>query len=271
MFPCTGFAHGDLHMRIAAVTEQIEKATNNAVLYLTRGELHREHLDWKAAVADYDRAAQLDPKLATVDLCRAKMFADSGQLADSRATFDRYLKRCPADGRAFIERARLMEQSGERKAAVADYTHGIELVREPEPEYFLERAQVLVADSRTEEALHGLDEGIKKLGPLVTLQLFALDLEVGRKNFDAALARLDTIVSRATRKENWLARRGEIELLAGRSAEAQKSFEAALAAVAALPARLQQSETMTDLKQRMKTALAGLTNAPVHPTTDAVK
>ena len=40
--------------------------------------------------------------------------------------------------------------------------------------------------------VRGLDEGIKKLGPLVTLELCALDIEVKEKQYDDALKRLDT-------------------------------------------------------------------------------
>ena len=54
---------------------RFEQDPNNASLYLKRGELHRIHQDWPAAAADYDRAAQLDPNLAVVDLARGAMAA----------------------------------------------------------------------------------------------------------------------------------------------------------------------------------------------------
>src|SRR5687767_1074859 len=69
----TARAHGELEIRIAKVTRQIETATNNLdQLHLERGELHREHKDWEAAKSDYDRAEQLNPRLF-VDFCRAQM------------------------------------------------------------------------------------------------------------------------------------------------------------------------------------------------------
>lgn len=261
--PPSAQAHGELLIRIAGVTRQIEEATNNtASLYLQRGELHREHRDWPAAEADYARAAGLDPKLAAVEFCRAKMLADADQLEAAHAKFDQYLARCPSDGEAFIARARLWIRLGQRQAAVADYRRGLALVRVPQPDYFLELAQAMIAEARPDEALRGLDEGIKRLGPIVTLQSLALDLELERKNHDAALARLDTIVGSAARKEHWLTRRGEILLAAGRPVEARKAFEAALAAISILPRRLQQGPPLMKLQSRINAALAGITNAP---------
>ena len=78
--PLIAFAHGDVHERIAAVNERIAQDTNNATLYIQRGELHREHQDWPAATADYDRAAQLDLKLSRVDFYRARLFADTVEI-----------------------------------------------------------------------------------------------------------------------------------------------------------------------------------------------
>ena len=52
-----------------------------------------------------------------------------------------------------------------------------------------------------DEALRGLDEGINQLGPVVTLQLLAIDLELRRKSYDAALTRLDLIAAESERKE----------------------------------------------------------------------
>jgi len=101
----------------------------------------------------------------------------------------------------------------------------------------------------------GLDEGIQKLGPLVTLQLTAIDLELRRRNYDAALARLDGITSQSERKETWLVRRGEILKLAGRQEEARAAFNAALVAIESLPPARRQSRTVTTLELRARSAL----------------
>ena len=260
--PLTTHAHGDLHRRIERATAAISNEPTNARLYLIRGELHREHRDIGAAIADYERAEKLDTNLTQVDFCRAKLLMDFGELPAARVKFDDYLSRVPSDGQALIERARLLSRMSERKAAIADFTRGIALQHEPQPDVFLERAQVQVADGQSEAALRGLDEGIKLLGPLVTLQLRAIDLEVSRTNYNAALTRLDSIINQSARKENWLARRGDILLQAGKTNDARVSYELALAAAQSLPQRLQEGEPVIALSERLTRTLRGLTNSP---------
>jgi len=261
--PPAARAHGEVHLLILELTRQIEAATNNpARLYLERGELQREHGMWETAGADYDRAAQLDPNLPGVDRCRARLLADLGQLEPARAMFDQALQRSPGDGEGFVGRARVLAKLGQRPAAIADYWRGLERLREPPPEYVVELAQSLAAEGQVGEALRALDDGIRKLGPIVPLQGYALDLELSRKNQEAALARLETILARALRKESWFARRGDILLAAGKVAEARQSYNAALAAIGRLPGRLQQSPSMVKLRTDVNAALAGLANAP---------
>lgn len=257
--PSPVHGHGELLLRISAATRRIQAATNNlAQLYLERGELYREDQNWDAAEADYAKAEQLDPKLVGVDFCRARVLDDAGRLPESRAIYDKYLSRYPTDGEAFIGRARVLVKLNQRKAAIPDYRRGLELSRDPQPEYFLELAQNLIAEGQESEALQSLDDGIKKLGPIPSLQTFALDIEVQRKNYDAAVTRLETVMKPASRKESWLARRGDILLLAGKLAEARKSFEAAVAAIQILPWRIQQGPAMLELRARVEAELKKL-------------
>lgn len=247
-YPTWLFAHGELDIRLAAASRAIAAESNNAALYLARGELHREHRDWPAALADYATAERLDSTLPHLDFLRGRMFADADQLSEAREKLDLHLARRPEDGLAFIERARVLVRQDLRTNAVADFTRGIQLLREPQPEHYIERAQALLADGHVEAALAGLDEGVKKLGPLVTLQTLALDVELKRKHYDAALARLESIITQSARPERWLTQRGEIEIQAGRPEAARRSLTAALAAIARLPLRLQTLPPMVNLK-----------------------
>jgi tetratricopeptide (TPR) repeat protein len=255
----TLFAHGELLIRIADVTKKIKESTNNnALLYLERGELHREDKDWLAAASDYNRAAQLNPKLESVDFCRAKMLEDSGQLDAARKLLDKIIARSPKDGEARIVRAHVLVKLGEHHLAVADFRRGLESTIEPQPEYFLQLAQSLIILGKRDEALSALDDGNKKFGTNVMLQRYALDLELERKNFSEALARLDSIIEHEPRKETWLAQRGDILIAAGKPDEARKSFLASLKAVQALPLRIQQGPAMVNLQSRVNTALEGI-------------
>jgi tetratricopeptide (TPR) repeat protein len=256
------FAHGELLIRIADVTKQIKESTNNnALLYLERGELHREDKDWDAANSDYNRAAKLNPKLETVDFCRAKLLEDSGRLPDARDLLDKFLARNSKDGEAHILRAHVLVKLGEHALAIADFRRGLELLREPQPEYFLQLAQSLVALGKTDDALRALDDGNKKLGTNVTLQSYALDLDLRRKNFDNALVRIDSIIEREIRKESWLAQRGDVLISVGKFDEARKSYEKSWKAIQLLPKPFRLSPSMQKLQNKIQDALSIQTNA----------
>ncbi len=259
--PMLTHAHGALDERIRAVTAQIERVTNNPQPYIQRGELHREHQDWKAAQSDYDRAEKLDARLIRLNFFRARMFNDMGDATKALGLLNNYLGANTNDSEALILRARVRAKSGEGQGAVADFSRAIQLLREPQPEIFLERAELQITAGRVDEALIGLDEGIAKLGSVITLQTRALDMELNRTNYDGALVRLAKIVESSPRKEAWLARRGEILIQAGRVMEATKSFGDAQAAIEALPARLRESAAMTELHTQVKERLAVLDGA----------
>jgi len=250
-------AHEGLHEQIAAITARIKRDPKNASLYLQRGELHRLHRDWALAAADYDRAQRLQPALKIVELARGKMLFESGKLQRAKLMLDSFLSQQPAHYDGLIARARVLAKLGARSDAAKDFTRALSVASVPEPELYLERASVLASDAQSiSEALLGLDEGIDKLGPVVTLQLAAIDLELRQKNYDAALTRLDQIAAQSERKEAWLVRRGEILKLAGRDEEARAAFNAALVAIESLPPAHRQNRSVTALELRARSALS---------------
>ena len=257
------FAHGDVHDRIVLLTTQIAQGntSSNGLLYFQRAELFRIDGDYTNAMADLNRAAQLNPALTRVDFCRGRVLLEAGKPQDALAPLNRYLAGKPEDAEAFITRARALQKVGNHKPATEDYTTAIQISRVSNPELFIERAESFRALGKWDEAIRGLDEGIRKMGPLVTLQLPAIDLEVAAKRYDAALARIDTVMARLQRKETWLVRRAEILTKAGRTEDARKNYQDALAAIDRLPPSHRGTRATLDLEARIRTALAS--NAPV--------
>jgi predicted Zn-dependent protease len=249
-------AHEGLHEQIVAITARIKRDPKNANLYLQRGELYRLHREWTRAAADYDRVARLQPGLTVVDLARGKMLWESRKPQQAKVVLDRFLRQQPDHLEGLITRARVLAGMRSRIQAAQDFTKALSLTTNPDPELYLERARVLAEDrDSVGEALRGLDEGISKHGPLVTLQLSAIELELRRKNYDAALTRLDTISAQSERQEMWFVRRGEILQSAGRNEEARAAFRAALVAIESLPPGRRQSRTVTALEHRAREGL----------------
>jgi len=260
--PVDSFAHGDVHDSILRVTAEISQNPSNATLYFQRSELYRVDGDYTNALADLNRAAKVDPSIARVDFCRGRIQFDSGHLPEALALLNKYLAKKPEDTEAFSTRARVYRKLNEFKKAADDYTTAISMMHVPNPELYIERAEVLKALGKGEDALRGLDEGIRLLGPLVTFQLPAIDLEVFLKRYDAALTRIDTASARMQRKETWLMRRADVLKQAGRMEEAQKNYGDALAAIDRLPPTHRNTRATLDLEQRIRDGLASVTPPP---------
>jgi tetratricopeptide (TPR) repeat protein len=248
-------AHGDLHEQISALSKQIEADPANAALWFKRGELHRFHEDYAASLADLRRAAEIDPKLEVVDLAVGRTHLAAGDARAAKDALDRYLDRRPGHADARIERARALVKLGDGPAAAEEYTKALAAVERPLPEHYIERAEALAGLGRIDEAVRGLDEGLKRLGPVVTLQLRAIDLEASAKNFDAALARLDAAAAPFPRRESWLARKGDLLVKAGRPGEARAAYAAALAALDSLPPARRAARATADLEKRLRAFL----------------
>lgn len=103
--------------------------------------------------------------------------------------------------------------------------------------------------------LAGLDDGLRRLGNLVTLQDAAIALEIALGRIDAALARVDRMLADLPRKESWLARRGEILAASGRDDDARQAFTDALMTLERLPAPLRETAAMRDLQARLRSKL----------------
>jgi len=217
-------AHDGLHEQILAVTEQIKKEPRKAALYLKRAELYRLHAEWKLSESDFSQAEKLDSTLAIVNLGRGKLWLDAKQFAGAKRALEIFLTGEPKSFEGVITMARVCARLGQTKAAVKYFTESIALAPADAAEIYLERAATLAAANRPAEALRGLDEGLGKFAGLVTLQTAAIDLEVKRRNYDAALFRLDKLTAAMERRESFLLRRGEILFQAKRRCEARTSL-----------------------------------------------
>ena len=248
-------AHGDLHVQIQKISKRIEKKPT-AELYLKRGELEREHREFDRALADYQKAAELDPAMDAIFLCRGKALLEAGQPAPARKSLDRFLERKPTHGDGYLTRARALAALKEYRSAAQDYTRSIEHTKEPRPEHFLERAEALEQAGELKEAVEGLDAGMDRLGKIPTLETAAIDIEVKQKRFDSALKRVDRLIREAQRKEAWQVLRADVLVKAGRKSEARQSYQDSLASIESLPSRLRTLQVMQDLEKKVRAALA---------------
>jgi len=255
-------AHPEILAEIEGVTRRIEADPGNAELYLKRGELYRTDGDWDAAAADYARARRLDPGLVPVEFCTGKMRLEAGDAPTALAHLDRFLAARPDDAEGLALRGRVHVALGRYAAAAADFGRAID-VRACDgdgapPELYIARSRALVRAGAVhgDDALAGLEQGLALLGRPITIELEALDVELGLGRPDAALARVDRVLARsAVRPEPWLVRRAEILEGAGRAGEARRAWQAALDALEAQPAARRSKGFLAALHRQAQVAL----------------
>jgi predicted Zn-dependent protease len=260
--PATVFAHGDLHGQIAELTAQIKSAPAGsiklAVLHLHRGELHRLHGELEEAESDFEVVVRFDPerkqeKLRDLDLARGRLYLDWGKPKQAKEALDRYVAKHGDDPAGLITLAQTLVKLGWGIEAVVHLDRAIAKHPQPEPDHFIGRAEMLekLGAKHVDRAVRGLDEGIRRLGPVVTLEAKAIDLELKLKRWSSALRRVDLLHDRQSRKDIWLARKAEILDLAGQPQQAAEARRKALAAHDKLPPTVREQKLSVDLRKQL--------------------
>ncbi|MBL9187405.1 MAG: hypothetical protein JNK23_08015 [Opitutaceae bacterium] len=230
-------AHPEIEEALTRLSTAIAAQPGNAELYLQRGELYSRHEDWVSAEANFLLAAELSPRLPRLAQARGALELAAGRPAAAVSLLDTALALDPADTAALVLRARAHRALHAPAAALSDLDAAIARLAQPPPELFIERAGLLPPA----EAIRSLDEGIARLGPVVTLYLRAVALEESLGRIDDAATRLLHLAATSERPEGWHKRRGDLLARAGRATEARTAYTAALAAIAALPEWLRTS------------------------------
>jgi tetratricopeptide (TPR) repeat protein len=260
-------AHEAIESQISELTAVIARHPDDVRSLLRRAELYREHRDYGRAFADYNKAAKLEPFRERIAVGKASVQIEQGDLSGAKEQLDLYLARNSQDWKTRLLRAKLHSRLGEWALSEKDYTAAIQTKNVSDPDVFIERAKVVAKQGpgRVPSAIAGLDEGIAMLGPVVSLQLHALNLEVMLKEFAGAINRLDSMIASAPRHDLWLVRRGEILEEAGMASEAHLSYQRALAEISNLSPRQRNLAATHQLFSSAKLGVKGTeTIAPVN-------
>lgn len=260
------WGHGAIDERVAELTDDLTRSPNDASLHFQLADANCQHEDWVAAMRALARAEELAPGKYPVDLMRGRINLGAKRPELALESLERFLKEQPGNPMALIYRARALALVGRGEEGLADYRAALAVAVNPEPDHFQEVAEVMVRHGREEEAVSVLVAGIAKLGPVPSLILKAMGMEIATGKFDAALQRVDVMRISAPRPEPWMAKRAEILDLAGRRAEALAAWQALAAHIAALPNLQRGSHSMSTLAEQAQKALRRISSANSSPT-----
>ena len=140
---------------------------------------------------------------------------------------------------------------GEINEAIADYTRLIALETARSPELWLERARLWVRIGHIDAAVASIDDATEIFGPLVTLVEFAVNAEVGRHDYAAALDRIEKLPLALAETPKWLWRRGKLLEQLDRPDDAAYVYARAQEAITKMPLRRQKTAVMQDLLAKL--------------------
>ena len=105
----------DPDARIAGCTEIIARGSketkrNQITAYINRGSAYRATDDFDRAIADLDKAVQLDPKSSLALTKRASIYHEKGDLDRAIADYDAAIAAQPKSAAAFYGRAKPIER-----------------------------------------------------------------------------------------------------------------------------------------------------------------
>src|SRR5262249_567791 len=95
-------------------------AEPNAAAFLLRGAVHGKRREFDLAIADYDAALKIDPKLATAVSDRGFAYAGKGDFNRAIADYTQAIQMDPGLAVAFYNRGNARTATGDTRGALAD-------------------------------------------------------------------------------------------------------------------------------------------------------
>jgi tetratricopeptide (TPR) repeat protein len=191
-----------------------------------------------------DAQAEYD---ADVQLVTARAFLVNENLpAAAIEPLTNFLALHPQHFQARLMRAYSYGRVGRYEEAEADYHAALDVMTGTSADEVLLRAQEFAFTKQREIALTLIDDGIRRLGPIPTLEAAALRYELALHRTAAAVARIEFMLSRTRRKEALYIKLGDILEEAGFPDKATEARRQALAAIDKLP----ESEKVGKIKRQ---------------------
>ena len=110
---------------IEAVRDQ--KVSSKAAIHLFKGKVQANKKAWNEAIAEYNKAIELNPKFAYAYNDRGLAHFDKGQYDQALSDFTKAIQLNPRFAGAYINRGMAYDRKGQYDQAISDYDKVIEM------------------------------------------------------------------------------------------------------------------------------------------------
>ncbi len=225
---CTSLASapagGDVE--IATLDDQLATDPDRVDWLVQRAALHRMGGDYGAALADLNEAYDRDPELPEVCLQRGQVLAALGYPLAAESDLSLFLGVRPNSVRALAVRGRLLALMGRPAEARADYEAALALA--PTPDLYLDLCRLDEESGNLDGAARCHSRGLGELHDALVLRRALARIETKRRNYDRAIALLDTLIDHPALRADALLERADAYEKAGKERQALRDRQLAL-------------------------------------------
>jgi len=107
--------------------EEAEGAEDNAYAHYKRGDAYDDIQEYEKAIAEYNKAIEINPNYASAYYNRGCANAEMGQYSEAVADYDRALELRPNHFLAYYNRGLVYSRIGENEKAITDYNKAIQV------------------------------------------------------------------------------------------------------------------------------------------------
>lgn len=214
------FTHGDLDERIAKVTRQIERDSDNGALYLERAKLYFQHEDYVLSKGDLQQAHQLSTHSPEWHFLMARVMHVLSEQDSALWHITLYLDdpNHTQHINAINLKADVLYDQGEYMQAAGCYAQGLALNPTPDPEDVVKTANAYLQVNSKDASIKAilvLQNAKEKLGDLFVIDKILVSAYEMREDYDSAIAVLTDVMSRSRRKEAFYVQRARLYSLQG--------------------------------------------------------
>jgi tetratricopeptide (TPR) repeat protein len=241
-------AHGDLTKRINIKTSEIKLNPNNPELYFDRGFLYQQHEEYDKAVSDYLKAEDLGFNDKLLDFRKAETYYKWGKYKLALTASSAYLVKDNIDVKINKLHAQILFELKHFDKAFEHYKFFIDTVEDPRPEDYIEFSLISIANYNDyNKAIEILENGIQKLGNVISLQLEKLEYYKKSNQVEKAIEQYNQFILNNKRNEFWYYKKANYLFENNQIAQCKIALEQSKVSISILKDRIKNTQAIKNL------------------------
>ncbi|QDO94551.1 hypothetical protein FNB79_11435 [Formosa sediminum] len=255
LFISSAFPHGDLSVRIAQKSAEIQKHPNNPNLYFERGLLYQQHVEYEKALDDYVKSEELGNTTNELVYRMAELNYLTHNYKAALSKIKVYLITDPIAVKAKKLEAQIYYKLKRYQDASQAYANVMNTMLDIRPEDVLEYCEIILAQNpeHYNKAIQIIDTGLIQLGEnTLSLQLKKLDYLMSSNQHEQTIKQFDYFIQQYRRKEFWYYKKALYLVHINKVKDANIALKLATFSIAQLEPKFKNMTSIIELQAQIK-------------------